>query len=248
MVRVKKEKKTQPQSVDRVNSDASTMSGITDKENRASNEQSVSFSSRVTTSKEQGVKKKPRTLSKKSGLILPALKIYQSLKKGNYADKIGKGKKVEANYERKLSFCYHKQALASTAQQLSNICALRYWNWLETLLVTTRKFASRLVTFSWQFAMTKNWISYALASISLKVESSQTFTQFCSQHLPRNARLTRKLINLIKNMKKIKFDLHSQFRQGRTAIKEGQSLEGSLCSISCSWTFSLSKILMLIKT
>lgn len=87
-------KKTQVsgKAAEQVDSNATTISELPDKENRASNEQ-VTFSSRVEKAAFV-IKKNPRTMSKKSGLVLPVLKVLKDLKKGNYADKIQKGEKM----------------------------------------------------------------------------------------------------------------------------------------------------------
>jgi histone H2A len=62
------------------------------KENEPANEQ-VNFGSR--NAKDRiAIKKKPQTLSKKAGLVLPAIKVLKALKRGSYADVIQKGAAV----------------------------------------------------------------------------------------------------------------------------------------------------------
>ena len=68
---------------------SSNESSKVDKENRPENSQAT-FASRNPMNT-TAVKKPPRTLSKKSNLVLPAFQILKRLKKGNYADKVQKG-------------------------------------------------------------------------------------------------------------------------------------------------------------
>jgi hypothetical protein len=86
---------TSAKNVERRSSDASTISELPDKENQQDNEQST-FSSRATKGGKT-VKKIPRSLSKKSGLVLPVFQILKTMKSGNYADLVQKGKKLH-NY------------------------------------------------------------------------------------------------------------------------------------------------------
>jgi histone H2A len=65
-----------------------------DDENITEEKDDDSFASNVTftsRSSNDRIKKKPRSMSKKAGLVFPAFQFYRMLKKGNYANIIRKG-------------------------------------------------------------------------------------------------------------------------------------------------------------
>lgn len=95
MAKSKKNQTSAKNVVERRDSDASTISELPDKENTQDNEQ-VAFSSRSIENAK--TVKKPRSLAKKSGLVLPVFQILKTMKKGHYADKIQKGKHLYNSY------------------------------------------------------------------------------------------------------------------------------------------------------
>ena len=100
MAKAKKQKNEQKKAaeVERRLSSTSTSSDVSEKEN----EPPVTFVSRSTTPAVPA--KKPRSLSKKAGLVLPVIDFYKRLRKGNYADKIQKGKKIRNFHECPISW------------------------------------------------------------------------------------------------------------------------------------------------
>lgn len=86
MARKKADKPPTPRS-----SSSRSVEDLSQTEEPAERTNSIQFQSRVDTQSRVPMKKKAKTLSKKSGLVMPVLKVLKDLKRGKYAANVQKG-------------------------------------------------------------------------------------------------------------------------------------------------------------